>query len=185
MGTFPYGRETKEQTMRIAIIGNSGAGKSTLARALRERFRLAHLDLDTIVWEPGQIAVRRKGDAMRGDLVRFLGTHDDWVVEGCYAELVALTLARRPTLVWLNLGLNVCLENNRKRPWEPHKYASKAEQDKMLAPLLDWVSGYYARDDDWSLQAHARLFEQYEDSKIECGSRVDLPALLDELAGAG
>jgi len=43
--------------MRIVIIGNSGSGKSTAAKALAARHSLAQLELDSIVWEPGQVAV--------------------------------------------------------------------------------------------------------------------------------
>jgi hypothetical protein len=37
----------------------------------------------------------------------------------------------------MNLPVAACIENARKRPWEPHKYASKAEQDKNLDRLID------------------------------------------------
>jgi adenylate kinase family enzyme len=42
--------------MRLLIMGNSGSGKSYRARALAAQHGLVHLDLDTIVWEPGKIA---------------------------------------------------------------------------------------------------------------------------------
>jgi adenylate kinase family enzyme len=45
--------------MKVLVFGNSGSGKSTYARALAARKGLAHLDLDSIVWEPGKIAVQR------------------------------------------------------------------------------------------------------------------------------
>jgi putative acetyltransferase len=45
--------------MRVAILGNSGSGKSTLARQLTDQHGLAVLDLDTIAWVPGKIAVPR------------------------------------------------------------------------------------------------------------------------------
>ena len=50
--------------MKILVYGNSGSGKSTLAKSLAERHALAHLDLDRIVWEPGQIAVARPDEAI-------------------------------------------------------------------------------------------------------------------------
>jgi len=45
--------------MRVAIVGNSGSGKSTLARRLAADSGTPTLDLDTVAWEPGQIAVSR------------------------------------------------------------------------------------------------------------------------------
>jgi adenylate kinase family enzyme len=45
--------------MKVLVFGNSGSGKSTYARALAARESLIHLDLDSIVWEPGRIAEQR------------------------------------------------------------------------------------------------------------------------------
>lgn len=153
--------------MRYAIIGNSGSGKTTLAKRLCEKYRLAHLDLDSIVWEPDQIAVKRNRQAMEFDLERFAREHADWVIEGCYGELVEAVLVHRPMLLFLNPGVEVCMQNNVNRPWEPHKYESKQAQDSMLANLQEWVRGYYERDDDWSLRAHRRLFDRYPGPKKE------------------
>jgi adenylate kinase family enzyme len=46
--------------MRVLVMGNSGSGKTTLARRLVEERRLAHLDLDSIVWLPGESPVMRE-----------------------------------------------------------------------------------------------------------------------------
>ncbi len=163
--------------MRIAIFGNSGSGKSTLARNLCERHALPLLELDTIVWEPGQIAVPRSRVDIERDLLDFLREHVHWVVEGCYAELIRLVAKEQPELIFLNPGQAICVENNLRRPWEPHKYASKEAQDSMLENLISWVKGYYQRDDDWSLIAHRRLFEEYGGAKREFTGRVDASAL--------
>jgi adenylate kinase family enzyme len=45
--------------MRVAILGNAGSGKSTLAKKLSGDFSLPSLDLDTIYWKPGQVAIER------------------------------------------------------------------------------------------------------------------------------
>ena len=74
--------------MKILVYGNSGSGKSTFAMRLARRHALAHLDLDTIVWEPGQIAVLRPAEAIAASLHEFLDSHAAWVIEGCYGELV-------------------------------------------------------------------------------------------------
>lgn len=160
--------------MRIAIIGNSGSGKSTLASFLSEKYGIAHLDLDSVVWEPEQIAVMRSPEAIEADLSEFVKENESWVVEGCYGELIESVLKCRPKLLFLNPGVSVCLENNRQRPWEPHKYESKEAQDSMLANLLEWVRGYYVREDGWSMLAHERLFKNYGGPKVEFKNSVDL-----------
>lgn len=153
--------------MRVLVFGNSGSGKTTYARALAEREGLVHLDLDSIVWEPNQIAVPRAPAAIRQSLDEFLARHDAWVIEGCYGELVEAAAPRCTELVFLNPGLDACLANNARRPWEPHKYASPEQQDAMLATLRAWVTDYYHRTDSWSYQAHRRIFDAHAGAKVE------------------
>jgi adenylate kinase family enzyme len=154
--------------MRILVFGNSGSGKSTLARRLAAEHGLAHLDLDAIVWEPGAIAVQRHADEILASLNAFLSQHARWVIEGCYGELVEAASRQCTELVFLNPGLEACLEHNRRRPWEPHKYASKEQQDRMLDTLQAWVAGYYERQDPWSYHAHRRIFDAFPGRKREC-----------------
>ena len=153
--------------MRVLVFGNSGSGKSTLAANLAGQHGLAHLDLDCIVWEPGQVAVQRSTDAIAASLASFISRHHDWVIEGCYGELVAAASSHCTELVFLNPGLEACLENNRRRPWEPHKYASQEAQDAMLENLQAWVAGYYQRQDRWSYHAHRQIFDSFPGPKSE------------------
>lgn len=155
--------------MKILVYGNSGSGKSTYAQALAARHGLAHLDLDTIVWEPGQIAVPRDPAAIAASLSAFIAAEPQWVIEGCYGELVESASGHCTELVFLNPGLEACQANNRRRPWEPHKYASMEQQDAMLANLQAWVAGYYTRDDAWSYSAHRRIFDAHPGPKLEYG----------------
>lgn len=159
--------------MRMLIFGNSGSGKSTLAKAQSARHGCAHLDLDSIVWEPGRIAEERPREKVLADLDDFIARHGNWIIEGCYGELVAHAASACTELVFLNPGLDVCLANNRRRPWEPHKYDSPEKQDGMLENLQAWVAGYYQRDDAWSYAAHRRLFDAHPGAKTE---HTDLPA---------
>ena len=55
--------------MKVLVFGNSGSGKSTYAQALATRQGLAHLDLDSIVWEPGKVAVQRSRESVAQKLV--------------------------------------------------------------------------------------------------------------------
>ena len=153
--------------MRLAILGNSGSGKSTLARWAAEQTGAALLDLDTIVWEPGLVAVARSPEAAKADLHAFCAKAGHWIVEGCYASLIAEVLDYSPLLIFLNPGKAQCVANCRNRPWEPHKYSSREEQDTYLDFLLTWVGEYYTRDGDMSFAGHAACFGSYTGRKLE------------------
>jgi len=162
--------------MRIAVLGNSGSGKSTLARWLASQSSAGLLDLDTIAWEPDQVAVARLPEAAKADVRNFCSIHRDWVVEGCYGSLVQVALGFLPRLLFMNPGEKVCLRNCRARPFEGHKYASKEQQDERLAFLLSWVSEYYKRDGDMSLMNHRVCFDAYGGAKDELTTQPDLNA---------
>jgi adenylate kinase family enzyme len=153
--------------MRVLVFGNSGSGKSTFARALAEKHPLAHLDLDSIVWEPGKIAVQRPPEAIAAALRDFIAVNETWVIEGCYGELVEAASPHCTELVFLNPGLEACLANNLRRPWEPHKYTSLELQNSMLENLQAWVAGYYTRNGSWSYEAHRRIFDAHAGAKVE------------------
>jgi adenylate kinase family enzyme len=155
----------RQDKMRAAILGNSGSGKSTLAKRIASRRGAAVLDLDTIAWVPGRIAVSRPVEEAIADVRAFCGSHQDWVIEGCYANLIAASLTFDPVLVLLDPGLEQCVANCKARPWEPHKYASEEEQGAKLPFLLSWVAEYYARDGDMSCAGHEALFRGYPGAK--------------------
>jgi SAM-dependent methyltransferase len=158
---------------RILIFGNSGAGKSTLARQLAAEHRLAHLDLDTLAWQPGALPPQRRTLAESTREIRaFTALHPSWVVEGCYSDLLEQALPGCTELVFLNPGIDACIANCRSRPWEPHKYASKAEQDANLPLLLGWVREYETRDDEFSLRSHRRLYDDFAGRKRELRAEV-------------
>lgn len=152
---------------RILVFGNSGSGKSHLARALAVEHGLAHLDLDTIVWVPGQIAVPRAPEQVLHDLLQFFDANRAWVAEGAYGDLIEQALPYCSELVFMNPGKEACLLNNARRPWEPHKYASMDAQQSMLPLLTGWVAQYYERSDHCSYAWHRRVFDTYSGNKRE------------------
>lgn len=153
--------------MRFAILGNSGSGKSTLANWMARWASLAVLDLDSVAWEPDQPAVARDDALAEADVVKFCNAHPGWVLEGCYGNLIEAALRFEPLLIFLNPGVDSCKAHCRGRPWEPHKYASKEEQDANLQFLLSWVVDYYSRDGSTSLGAHRAIFSGYSGRKVE------------------
>lgn len=157
---------------KILIFGNSGSGKSTLAMQLARQHDIPHLDLDTISWSsPG---VRKTLDESRKEIQAFLEQHPAWVIEGCYGRLLEAVAGQCSQMLFLNPGIDACLANNLRRPWEPHKYPSKAAQDKNLAMLQDWVREYVTRQDEYSLAYHRRLFEHFTGSKQELTEMLEL-----------
>lgn len=164
--------------MRFAIIGNSGSGKSTLAKRLAGAIDAPILDLDTIAWEPGRIAEQRDPLLARANVIAFCSQHPRWIVEGCYAELIAAALEYEPCLLFLDPGLEQCMANCRSRPWEPHKYGSLEEQNRKLGFLLAWVEDYYHRPGEMSLAGHRALFIAYEGQKMHLTGYSDIERLM-------
>ena len=117
---------------RILIFGNSGSGKSTLAGHLSAQYGLAHLDLDTLAWLP-EAPPRRMPVAESGRRIdAFLRGKDEWVIEGCYTDLLELAADTASDIIFMNPGIEQCVANARNRPWEPHKYESREAQDANL-----------------------------------------------------
>jgi len=134
-----------------------------MARTLAGDHALAHLDLDTIAWRAR--AVRADLAVSVAALDRFMDEHDSWVIEGCYGDLIERAAARCTEMRFLNPGVEACLRNNDRRPWEPHKYESAAAQDRHFEFLQAWVRDYAQRDDEFSLARHQAIFDAFPGPK--------------------
>ncbi len=152
---------------KILIFGNSGSGKSTLAKNLKEQFSLAHLDLDSLAWMETMPPQRKPLAESSNQINIFTQQNNDWVIEGCYSDLLEIVKQDAEEIIFLNPGTETCIENCRSRPWEPHKYASKKEQDDNLEMLINWVTDYCQRKDEFSLASHKQFFEGFKGTKSE------------------
>jgi adenylate kinase family enzyme len=150
---------------KIIIFGNSGSGKSTRARKLQKE-GLAHLDLDSLAWVMEPEIARRPMDDSGKEILKFINEHESWVIEGCYSDLIEFALEFSTEIIFMNLPVELCVQNAKNRPWEPHKYASKEAQDQNLAMLLDWISQYPHREDTFSKAMHEKLYARYQGEKI-------------------
>jgi adenylate kinase family enzyme len=140
--------------MRLILLGNAGAGKSTMARWLIGSADIPRLSLDEIAWDPG---TRRKPLEQSLTLLRqFLRSNDQWIIEGCYGDLVEAALPHCTELRFLNPGVETCVAHCNRRPWESSKFSSTEDQNAMLAQLIRWVKDYETRDDEYGLKRHRR-----------------------------
>lgn len=153
--------------MKVVIFGNSGAGKSTMAKCLADQHDLAHLDLDQHAWLDTQPPQRKPLSRSISAIAEFIAKHSDWVIEGCYADLLNFAMEHADEVRFLNPGIEVCIENCKQRPWEPHKYKTEQEQQANLGMLLNWVREYATRNDEFSLTAHKTLFDEFNGIKRE------------------
>ncbi|MGY5453005.1 shikimate kinase [Agarivorans sp. MS3-6] len=150
---------------KILIFGNSGSGKSTLAKALCDAEQLAHLDLDTLAWQATQAPTRQPLQHSWQQIRRFIDTHQAWVIEGCYSDLLELVAAYSNEIIFMNLPIEDCIANAKARPWEPHKYESKEAQDNNLDMLISWIAQYSERTDTFSKSSHQAFYDHYRGKK--------------------
>jgi adenylate kinase family enzyme len=159
--------------MRTILMGNAGSGKTTLARELAARDRAACLSLDDVAFAEGE--ARRPLDVSIAECLRFIEAHESWVIEGCYADIIEALLPRCEELVFLNPGVETCIARCRQRAWEPDKFPSPEAQQQHLPSLIDWVSTYETREDEYGLRAHRRVFDAFAGSRSELDASHPLP----------
>lgn len=146
---------------KVIIFGNSASGKSTLAKHLCSSEKLAHFDLDTIAWKPTSPPERKALEESLREVENFVASNSSWVIEGCYSDLIGFVLPKATEIIYMDLPIEVCIANAKKRPWESHKYKSKEVQDENLPMLIEWISQYESRNDTFSRSAHLGLLERF------------------------
>lgn len=154
--------------IRTVILGNSGSGKSTLAHMIADEAGVPILALDAIAWDASHAEPTRRPflDTVQ-DMQAFIDEHDEWVIEGCYGDLIEAALPHCNELVFLNPGVEKCVERAKGREWEPDKFATPEEQDQALSILLDWIAEYETRLDEYGLRRHKTVFATFTGAKRE------------------
>jgi hypothetical protein len=155
-----------EDFARILILGNSGSGKSWLSRELGERLKIMATDLDEVHWEPGGFSVPRDKDAAKAT-VRQIASQEIWIIEGVYGWLAQESLSRATALIWLDMPLEQCLDDLRRRGPSP------GGDEKSFAALLSWGAAYQERQTSSSLMGHGRLFTAFRGWKRRMCSRQE------------
>ena len=151
--------------MKIILLGNAGTGKSTMARHLVEGADIPCLSLDEIAWDEGP--ERKPLATSIALLMDFMGHHPQWIIEGCYSDLIEVALPYCTELRFLNPGMEISVQHCLMRPWEPEKFPTPEAQQAMLDYLIGWVREYETRSDEYGLTRHQALFDSFSGSKRE------------------
>ena len=130
-----------------------------MARRLIGTADIPRLSLDEIAWDQGP---RRK--PLTESLVllsEFLSAKEQWVIEGCYGDLIEAALPHCTQLRFLNPGIETCVDHCNRRPWEASKFSSAEQQNAMLGQLIQWVKEYETRNDEYGLKRHRQIFANF------------------------
>ncbi len=149
----------------MVLLGNAGSGKSTLSKKFITKQQAARLSLDEVAFQGG--SERRRLQDSIADVKRFIADNEHWIIDGCYSDIIEPILADCEEFIFLNPGVDACIAHCRARPWEPEKFSSKEEQDEHLDNLIEWVTAYETRSDEYGLSRHRALFESFSGKKRE------------------
>jgi len=122
--------------MKIMIIGFSGSGKSTLAKTLAVHYQIPVLYMDTLNFASGW--VERKSEVRNQDLLHFLESHDQWVIDGNYQGAYFKRRAEEADqIIYLSYNRFVCFYNAFIRYL---KFRHKSRESMTLGcdEKLDW-----------------------------------------------
>jgi adenylate kinase family enzyme len=136
-----------------------------MARRIIRNAPIARLSLDEIAWDEGP--KRKPLKVSLKMLHKFIQENEQWIIEGCYSDLIEAALPHCTELRFLNPGIEVCVTHCRRRPWEPEKFSRPEDQAAMLERLVQWVRDYQTRDDDYGLKRHRQVFERFSGPKRE------------------
>ena len=152
--------------MKLILLGNAGSGKTTMARRVMGDRDISRLSLDEIAWIDRTPQRKPLKDSLRL-LHEFISANHEWIIEGCYGDLIEAALPHCAELRFLNPGVETCVAHCRARPFEPEKFATPADQETMLERLIAWVRTYEMRDDELGLKRHRQLYESFQGRKKE------------------
>lgn len=141
---------------RIVVIGTTGSGKTALARAISERLRIPHVELDALNWGPNWTEVPREVFRQR---VSEAVAGEAWVVDGNYSKARDIVWPRADTAVWLDLPLWVILWRLLRRTVA----RTLTREDLWSGNRERFRTAFLSRDSlfFWALQTYQRRRRDY------------------------
>lgn len=119
---------------RVLVIGCGGAGKSTFSRALARVTGLPLIHLDRYYWHPGWIPTPEDAWNRRvADLIAL----DSWIMDGNYANSLAVRLARCDAVVFFDIPRVTCLWTALRRV-VVHQFVRRVDLPDGCPETVDW-----------------------------------------------
>lgn len=170
-------RLVKRPIRRVIVVGTTGAGKTTFARALAQKLRAPHIELDALHWEanwtPAPDFVGRVEAALAAER---------WVVDGNYSEVQPLVLARADTVIWLDYSFGTKL-------WQLFKRTLRRAltRERLWGTNTETLrKAFLSRDSIflWFFRTHWAQRRRYEARFVELPPEVTLLRPLEAAAAA-
>ena len=92
--------------LRVSVVGSSCSGKSTIARRIAAHYRIPHIELDSVFWQPDWTPLPL--DQYRSAVEAYAGGNE-WVIDGNYSKVRDIVWSRATDVVWMNLPLAIVL----------------------------------------------------------------------------
>ena len=155
--------------MKIHIIGCSGSGKTYLARALAEKHRISHFDLDDIQWDNSDsYGVRRPIDE-RCKMLNSLLENDSWIIEGVYYAWVGQCFKDADKIYVLDIPRRVYKYRIIKRFIKRKLGLEKGKKEtlKSVKALLKWTDTFQ----NVNMKEIRKILESYPEKTVWLNSK--------------
>ncbi len=141
---------------KIVVVGVTGSGKTTFAGRLAAKLNLAHVELDSLHWEPNwqsaalEVFRQRVTDAL---------ACPGWVVDGNYSKTRDLVWSAADTLVWLDYPLWLTLYRLSKRSFRRYVTREKLWNDNVE----DLRQLFFSKDAlfGWAFKSYRKITTTY------------------------
>jgi adenylate kinase family enzyme len=176
------GLQSRENLMRIHIIGGPGSGKTTLAREVGECLGVEAYELDQIAFTGREFTERPISERI-ADIYRIAHAHRPaWITEGLFLRWTDELLARANIIVWLD---HVSWKRGFKRI--TRRFVKSAIHEARSRRGLDRFSrfsDYAARPSPSAGRMESRastaaVLVSYQDKVIQCYNDEAVNAFID------
>jgi adenylate kinase family enzyme len=158
------------------VIGNSGGGKSTLARRLSSAWNCRHVEIDSLMWQPGwQLTPAETYNAEHARLI----AEENWIIDGLgRRDSIPARLARATDIVLVDMPLwmHFWLAAERQIRWSTGTIENPPAGLTKMPPTEGLFRTIWEVDQDWMPEIRGLIAREEQQGKriFRLGSVPDL-----------